>query len=168
MAAFITVKSGLTAARRGVIAETGSRVRSCKMTASILSGLLLVRGATLEGTTEGRLPAAAGDLEPENILGLGIYQPYRSVDASGNELLSGRMENYVDDGCVWCVVEEAVDPKDPVYVRHTANGAGKLQPGAFRNDADTATCVLLKNARFDSASTGPGLVKVWVNFPGAS
>jgi hypothetical protein len=165
MAAFIEVQQNLTVGRRGAIAETGSRVRSCLMTEDCLSGLFLSKGAALESTVEGKLPAAAGDLDPENVLGIGIYQSFRSVDADGNELLDGRMENYVDNGCVWVVCEEAVDLKDPVYVRHTANGAGKLQPGAVRNDADTATCVLLKGAKFDSTTTGPGIVKVWVNLP---
>lgn len=248
MPAFIQVQSEIAVGRRGAIAETGSRVRSCLMAEDTIAGLMLVKGDTLESTCEGKLPESAAELLKP--LGPGIYQSFRSVDADGNELLEGRMECYVDEGAVWCVVEEAVDWHDKVYVRHTANGTGKNQLGAFRNDSDGgsvvtltvntatsssryeveidgivfavtsdsdattaevatalasaiddhasyaatpstntvevtkasgeitvgsldsritsvsgATCALLPGARFDSKSTGPGIVKVWVNFP---
>lgn len=253
MAAFIDVQQNIGTGRRGAIAETNSRVRSCLMTESCLAGLMLVKGATLERTVEGKLPESADELDSQHLLGLGVYQSFRSTDTNGNELLEDRMEAYVEEGAVWCVVENAVDLTDPVYCRHTANGTGKTQLGAFRSDSDggdtltitvdtaadnsvytveingkaykltsstsqststiatalaslldgdadlTAvaagavvtvthddgvdldvgaidprlsaasggTCVRVRNARFDSKTSGPGTAKVWVNLPSA-
>ena len=56
-------------------------------------------------------------------------------------------------GPVAVFTEEAVSDGDYVYVRISA-GAGGSVLGAYRNDADTASCVLVPNARFvrDAAS----------------
>jgi len=50
-------------------------------------------------------------------------------------------------GGIWVFTEEATVDGDPVYVRIAA-GAGGSALGAFRNDADTATCVLVVGATF--------------------
>jgi len=63
-------------------------------------------------------------------------------------------------GSAWVVVEEAVKQDDPVYVRHTANGSGKLQLGAVRKDADSNNAQRVTGARFARGCTGAGVVEV--------
>lgn len=52
----------------------------------------------------------------------------------------------MEAGCVWMLAEEAMGMNDAVYARF-ATGAGGSTRGALRNDADTASCVLVKGAR---------------------
>ena len=64
-------------------------------------------------------------------------------------------------GGIWVFTEEAVVEGDPVYVR-VASGAGGSVLGAFRNDADTASCVQIPDARFcRDAAAGCA----WAYFP---
>ncbi|MEY4507939.1 MAG: hypothetical protein RLZZ450_61 [Pseudomonadota bacterium] len=82
------------------------------------------------------------------------------------------LAHYVDGDTVPCVrrgllsvfTEEATSDMDPVYMR-IASGAGGSLLGAFRNDADTASCVLVTGARFvrDQAS-GVGVVHLGLGY----
>jgi hypothetical protein len=65
-------------------------------------------------------------------------------------------------GGIWCFTEEAVSDGDPVYVRIAA-GAGGSALGAFRNDADTASCVLVVGARF-TADCAAGLGRLRLTY----
>lgn len=73
----------------------------------------------------------------------------------GGNLSSSVSADYIDNeevrivkaGSIWVFTEEAVSDQDPVYVRIAA-GAGGSVLGAFRNDADTASCVAVSDARF--------------------
>jgi hypothetical protein len=136
MAAFIDIEQNIASLNRGMIYETGSRSKSVLMEESCLSGLAVCKGSDVleSGVLPGKLPASAADVD--KVMGLLFLQQYRSNDANGNEILDGRIEGFVDWGTVVCVVEEAVTSMDKVYVRFAANGAGKLQKGAFRNDSD--------------------------------
>ncbi len=68
---------------------------------------------------------------------------------------TGTLAHYVDGDLVPCAqegsigvfTEEAVADQDPVYVRISASG-GNVLLGAFRNDADGGSCILVPNARF--------------------
>jgi hypothetical protein len=62
-------------------------------------------------------------------------------------------------GRVWVYVEEDIAMGDAVYCRVTASGGNTIL-GAFRNDADTATCGLVANARWVAPSTHTGLGRV--------
>jgi hypothetical protein len=64
------------------------------------------------------------------------------------------------EGGIWVYSEEAVSDGDPVYVR-IATGAGGSSLGAFRNDADSGSCVLVVGAKFkrDSTTAGPAWAK---------
>lgn len=53
----------------------------------------------------------------------------------------------VREGGLWVFTEEATSDRDPVYVR-VAAGAGGSVIGAFRNDDDSSSCVLLPGSRF--------------------
>ena len=64
-------------------------------------------------------------------------------------------------GGIWVYGEEALAEGDAVYVRVAAGTASVL--GGFRNDADTATCVLIPGAKVERDSTGAG--PALVSFP---
>lgn len=132
MSAFIDVETSLSRGYRGALAETHSNLRSGLMTESCPSGVCLAVDSSLDRTIALKVVDSAAD----KIVGIGVYQPFRSPDTLGNELVEDRLENYADRGVIWTVCEEAVNSEDPVYVRHTANGTGKLQLGAVRNDSD--------------------------------
>jgi hypothetical protein len=79
--------------------------------------------------------------------------------------------NVAREGRAYVLVEQTVLVTDPVYWRHTANGAGKLQPGAFRKDSDSSNAYLLNGARWiKGATTGNLAVLEWdlnAHFAGA-
>jgi len=56
-------------------------------------------------------------------------------------------------GVIWVLAEVAISVGDPVYLRHTAGGAGQV-PGRFRNTADTAKADQITQARWLSETTG--------------
>jgi hypothetical protein len=51
-------------------------------------------------------------------------------------------------------------PNTPAFVRHTANGAGKLTLGAFRANADSANAVAAPGAMFRTVYASEGLVEL--------
>lgn len=60
-----------------------------------------------------------------------------SVSLSGTAaIVSGGQANVRELGSVYMLSETSMAVTDKVYVRHTANGAGKLQAGAIRNTLD--------------------------------
>lgn len=59
----------------------------------------------------------------------------------------------MNKGRIWVAIEEDIAVGDAVYVRHTANGSGKLRLGAFRNDSDSSNCDQLTNARWIKGGT---------------
>jgi hypothetical protein len=94
---------------------------------------------------------------------LGIYPGIPGVTSTTvtADYVDGDQVPMVEQGGIWVFTEEAVVDGDPVYVR-IASGAGGSQIGAFRNDADTASCVLVPDARFvRNASAGCA----WAYFP---
>jgi len=66
-------------------------------------------------------------------------------------------------GRIWVAVEEAITVGDDVYFRHTAGTGTEI--GAFRNDADTASCDQITNARWLQGSTGAGVALLEINIP---
>lgn len=104
--------------------------------------------------------------------GVAIRQPIKTTISSGGlysfpGITSTTVTaDYVDAetapcltaGSMWVYGEEALTEGDPVYVRIAAGTATAL--GGFRNDADTATCVLIPGAKVerDSPGAGPALV----------
>lgn len=69
----------------------------------------------------------------------------------------------VKRGLMWVIVEDAVTKDNTAFVRHTANGAGKLQKGAFRSDADTANAIKARGFTYRSSTTGAGIALVEVD-----
>lgn len=109
---------------------------STNTTGSAIPAGIGVCQATAVG--ELKLPAAATD----KLLGL-VLNTFSRNPGDGNVSLSSTaaivdtaQANIREQGAIYALVEEAVTVADPVYMRFTANGTGKLQLGAFRNDPD--------------------------------
>lgn len=66
-------------------------------------------------------------------------------------------------GRIWVVVEEAITVGDDVYFRHTAGTGTEI--GAFRNDADTASCDQITNAQWLIGSAAAGVALLELNIP---
>lgn len=127
-------------------------------------GLLIVRdtGNSSGVDQAGKLPAASGDVVAGNILGISVADQARAQDpsvASAQYPVNSAVPCLRDGEIV--VAPEAdvtVAAGDKVYARITANGAGKLQLGALRNDADGGDAILVPGAVFKSAGTGGAFV----------
>jgi hypothetical protein len=122
--------------------------------------------------------AALAALVLIDFLGIAIRKPIKTTVASAGlygypGLTSSLVTcDYVDaetisvmtSGGIYVYTEEAVVERDPVYVR-VAAGAGGSTLGAFRNDADTASAVLLPDARF-TRSAAAGCARLWLPHAG--
>lgn len=96
--------------------------------------------------------------------GVALYdaseEPYLTTPAaSAAEYGDGDTIPVLYKGSVWVETEDACSAGDPVYVRIGA-GSGGSQLGAFRNDDDTSTAVLVTNARFARDSSAGALNRV--------
>jgi len=74
------------------------------------------------------------------------------------------MASVLRRGRIWVRVEEAVAVGDPVFFRHTAGGGGS-EIGAFRNDADTASCDQVTAAAWLQGSAAAGVALLELNIP---
>ena len=127
------------------------------------AGVIVSQGTADDGAV---VPASAGAVAAA--IGAVVYnplQPAPSDDATTNDFPANSVGEVVSAGDVWVVCEDAISSGAQVYCRHTANGAGKLQLGAVRSDADTANAALLPNCRAISTSTGAGVIKLRLNLP---
>lgn len=119
------------------------------------------RMAVVNTTDEGKSahPSAAGQAP------LGIVMHSHATVSLEDGLDAGyaakETANVLRKGYIWVVIEETIAIGDAVYFRHTAGTGTKL--GAFRNDADTASCDLLAGARWvkgGTASEGIALLEI--------
>jgi hypothetical protein len=116
--------------------------------------------------------AALGSLTIADALGVVVRQPMKSMVNPSNLYIgptsdgitnANTLAHYVDgdtvmhlqEGGIWVYSEETILDRDPVYVRVAAGAGGSLL-GAFRNDDDSASCVLVPNARFVRDGLTPG------------
>lgn len=118
-----------------------------------------------------KLPTSAAEVAL--LVGILCYRPFRLPDAdaaAGCAYKSGREADYLYEGNAWVPVEEAVTRGSQAYVRHTANGTGKLQRGAFRASNDTNTAAACPCTIFDRDSVSVGgvlLARVRTTLPGS-
>lgn len=150
----------------GMIADNSpNRIRTGKFTnaAGGQFGTFVTKGAAEGDVT---LLADANS----KIAGLLVHTHH--VDAqsapAGKDLAQNDIVPVAEEGRFYVVIEEDMTEDDPVYVRHTANGAGKLQIGAVRKDADDAggaKAVLLKGATVRRGGTlaGDGVAVISFN-----
>ncbi len=131
MAVQTSYSTNFGAAIAGQLAEN-THVSSLKndQAATIPAGV----GVSLKAAGTADLPAGA----TEKLAGVVVNSYARNPnDLTGTgAILDQDMMNVLDEGAIYVVTEETIAVTDSVYMRHTANGAGKLQLGAFRNDAD--------------------------------
>ena len=76
------------------------------------------------------------------------------------DYVDGETVPVMTEGGIWVYAEEAMSDGDPVYIRIATGSASAL--GGFRNDADSASCVLVPGAKCKRDSTGAG--PAWVHF----
>lgn len=115
-------------------------------------------------------------LTAADFLGVAMRQPIKSSIATGSiygglpgitsttvtaDYVDGESVSVLRRGDLWVYTEEALSEGDDVYVR-IASGAGGSVLGAFRNDADSASCVQVVGAKVRRDATA-GLA--WVHFP---
>lgn len=130
--------------------------------ANIPAGRFVVRGTDTDA--EAVLPSATTDITGGKALGFALWTPthINPTGATNTERTS-----YIPDeempvvrkGVLWLRCEDNFTAGSKVFVRFTANGAGKLV-GQIRSDADTDKAVALPNARFESSGSADGLAMV--------
>lgn len=101
----------------------------------------------------------------DKFYGLALQTHTLEQDANGLvQYVANDIVSVLRIGCGIGWVEEAVNEKDPVYLRFEANGAGKVV-GYFRKDADSGKALLLDGVQFNSRTTAAGMVKISINQP---
>lgn len=94
---------------------------------------------------------------------VGVIAHSHAIDefglTDGQGIAAGRVGNVLTEGEVVVVVEEAVTPTDPVFVRFTATGDFP-QVGGFRKSADTAKARRMFGARYLTSGGAGELVKL--------
>jgi hypothetical protein len=108
-------------------------------------------GVTLK--SEGKIEEF--DANADSLAGIVLNNFARNPDSlSGSDAIqAGDMCNVRELGAVYVAVEETVAVGDPVYCRHTSDGADNTQLGKFRNDSDSGKAKLIKGARWLTAGT---------------
>ena len=122
---------------------------------AIAFGSAVVRGTDPNGAKE--ISAATDEL-------LGVAaRSFEATDLDDQLYADGDPVGVVRKGVVVVPVEEAVDPGDPVRVRHTAD-TGKPK-GVFCTTADAGQTAKVEHAEFKSSIAGAGLVELWISGP---
>lgn len=157
------------AARKGMLADTGNHD-----IITALAGEDIVHGrfVTDQDGAAVLLPAAAA--ATDTILGVAVAShAIESGVADGSEptILENKDLNVLRKGRIWVWCETAFTrASDTLYVRFTANGAGKY-PGQVRNDADSAKADELGTGGYLVAHrvlndlTAAGLLQIEINLP---
>jgi hypothetical protein len=107
-------------------------------------------------------PSVAADITGSRAIGF-VKASQSVVTDTGYE--TGMAVAVVKKGNIWVIAEEAVSPGDTVHVRHTANGTGKTEIGAVRNDTDSSTCSALAYAEVLDYDSTTGLAMIAINRP---
>jgi hypothetical protein len=121
-------------------------------------GIFVKKGANDDGVT---LPSALTD-KIVGAIGFSHFVETLGIGAQTQPIGQYESVNVLSRGVINALVEEAVTPADPVYVR-IADGiadATKTQKGAVRKSADSATAKLLRGARFLTSTAAGGFAQV--------
>lgn len=152
----------------GMIADSGngddrSSVNT-ESTAEIPQGAIVAMVAGSD--TDVVLPASSGAVMGGVAIRSGEHLPGTHLGTTGLKPKVSFARRSV--GRIWGICEEAMTTTDSVYVRIAANGAGKLQLGAVRNDADTVSsvdkAVVTTKVKVVKATTGAGPILLDCNF----
>jgi hypothetical protein len=157
MATFIELLEVPTAGQAGhVAASSASERRLVRVAdANVDAGLFVCEGATPGKTC--KVPTTLAEAVAS--IGCLIDPEFLNDINAAADYLAGNQATILESGFIWAECEETVAFDDPVFVRY-ASGAGGSILGKVRNDADTTTAGQLAGARFASARTGAGIVKV--------
>lgn len=148
----------MVAAVKGGLADAGHN--------DIISGVsdeIIQMGIGIQVETSGliTLPSAAGD----QFFGI-VLQKHKAQTNALNlaQYEIGQAIPILKKGRIWVYSEEAINPVDPVFLRHTADDP--LFPGDFRTDLDTDEAFDISAwAKWVSVTTAAGLAILEVNFP---
>jgi hypothetical protein len=146
----------------GQIADLGPRYVVSRLngeaSANLPFGIGVQKGAT---DSECLLPSATGQL----IEGVTVRETYidSSSLATNGAIAPDAMAAIMKKGAIYVLPEQNVVKGDPVYCRHTVNGA--LTPGRFRKDADTAKADLLAGAMWGESGSADQPTKLILNLP---
>lgn len=137
----------------------GSRVESFVNGegSDIPAGIAVCQKGTTEGSVE--LIDAAADV-PVGVV-LNSYARDPNSLSNADAVKDGNMANVLTEGAVFVKVEDTLDVSDDVFVRHTANGAGKLQLGAFRSDSDSGNASQVFGARWLKGASAGGVALLY-------
>lgn len=142
----------------GLLEGGDNDVRSFKQSeasAEVPFGVMVCQGASADAA----LLMVDGNSVPVGaVVHSHTYDKTTELGTSGIKPLN--MLSVLNKGRIWVAVEDAVAVNAYAFVRHTANGAGKLQKGAFRSDADTANALKCRGVRFLTATSGAGFALV--------
>ena len=119
---------------------------NAEASASFPAGIFVAEGSS---DTSGRQALLQADGNAK-LMGVVVNVATREDDA---DIAPNYSADVLEEGAIWVLCEEAMAVGNDVYARHTANGAGKLQKGAVRNDSDTSNATLVKGARVIDAGT---------------
>jgi hypothetical protein len=142
------------------LSESRTRTGKNSEGAALPFGVGVTKGAN---AGEVEYPDAAGDVvigisqfqadvNPGLLVGGGIAV-YPDTTAGVSGYPDAAIMSVLDKGRIYVIVEADVVEGDVAFCRHTANGAGKLQLGAFRKDADSGNAARVYGARFVAASS---------------
>jgi hypothetical protein len=108
-----------------------------------------------------KVPSASGDV---TATGFGFVKHDMAKEAQQGQTVDFPAKHGVTvmkEGRMWVTCETAAAEGGQVYIRITANGAGKLQLGAVGNVADAGNAIALTGCRFiRTLAAGPGLVEI--------
>lgn len=130
--------------------------------ANMPAGVFVVQSAT--GKHNAKQTASATDVL--NTRGVAELQEMVEPASDGSDITAGCPFTIIRTGECWVKIDGDVVADGPVFVRHTANGAGKDVLGAVRGDADTSTAEELKTARVQRAAVAAdGMALIRFNTP---
>ena len=143
---------------------------SGEASAEIAFGWGVVKGADPTGGFQGtgaagnnptcKIPSGGGDFPVGIALHSHAYQQNADIGATG--IKPTKMVAVLRKGRAWVFIEDTVTKGSALFLRYTANGAGKT-PGQFRSDADTAKALKVRGISAALDFTGPGVCPVDVD-----
>jgi len=148
--------------------EINSYTVDASVSTGIPEGVVVVSPAGSDTTV--RLPALTGEITGALYVGISVRLTARepkngTVVADGGSVMYAAKDQLpvMRQGCIYVIPEAGGTTKgNAVFARFTANGAGKLQLGALRLDADTANAVAIPGAKWeDTTTSGPARVRLF-------
>jgi len=138
----------------GAVSDEGSKdlISKSATAAAIPFGRFVCLGSA---DSECALPAASGDIGNKT---WGVAVAHTAQEPGAGYARYANV-SILNKGRVWMYAETNCALSDTVYVRYTANGAGK-DVGQVRNDDDTSKAASLARARFVTTATAGELVLV--------